>query len=217
VVVLRGELQHGGDGEGPAPVESLYEMRNRVNALTVGLALARWQQQLGLAADAEASFRTLEREVAALAGQVDAVARWAPPLPGRHRRALLVEDDRNQRELLAGFLRLAGVEVDAVEDGADALDWLHSRDRPDVLLCDMALPRCDGPTVVRTLRRDPVFSRLKIFGVTGRRPGSFGLKDGPGGVDRWFRKPLDPAALLAEIDRELTGVPATPEETPARP
>ena len=37
--------------------------------------------------------------------------------------ALVVEDDRNECELLAGFLRLSGFDVTAVSDGADALGW----------------------------------------------------------------------------------------------
>jgi CheY-like chemotaxis protein len=128
-----------------------------------------------------------------------------PPHPStpRKAKALLVEDDSNQRELLAGFLRMAGLEVDTAGDGSDALDYLRSRPRPDVVLMDMGLLRCDGATAVRHIRRDPGNQGLRIFAVTASAPNGFDLPNGPAGIDRWFQKPLDPASLLHELKQEL--------------
>jgi len=114
-----------------------------------------------------------------------------------------VEDNANERELLAIFLRMAGVDVDTAGDGADALDYLRHRQRPDVVLLDMVLPRCDGATTVREIRRDPACAGLKIFAVTGRSPDDFDLARGPAGVDRWLQKPLDPGLLLHSLNQEL--------------
>ncbi len=50
---------------------------------------------------------------------------------------------------------MTGFQVDTAGDGADALDYLHSHDRPDVVLLDMLMPRCDGPTTIGRIRRDP--------------------------------------------------------------
>jgi len=74
-----------------------------------------------------------------------------------------VEDEENERELLAGYLRLAGFLVDTAGDGCDALDHLHAGERPDVVLLDMGLPRCDGATTACEIRRDPACSGLEIF------------------------------------------------------
>jgi carbon storage regulator CsrA len=130
----------------------------------------------------------------------------APAAPGAPLKALLVEDDRNQRELLAGFLRMAGLSVDTAGDGADALDYLRSCGRPDVVLLDMGLPRCDGATIVRRLRNDPAYAGLRIFAVTASSPAEFDLDTGPAGVDRWFQKPLDPESLLDDLTWELCAV-----------
>jgi CheY-like chemotaxis protein len=127
--------------------------------------------------------------------------RTPPTAMSRKRKALLVEDDASQRELLAGFLRMAGMEVDTAGDGADALDYLHSHSKPDVLLLDMNLPRCDGATAVRSIRHDPALAGLRIVAVSGSSPDDYDLARGPDGIDRWFRKPIDPASLF----RELTG------------
>jgi CheY-like chemotaxis protein len=122
------------------------------------------------------------------------------------RKALLVEDDDNERELLAGFLRLAGLDVATAGDGSNALDYLRAEGRPDVVLLDMVLPRCDGPTIVREVRRDPAYTGLKIFALSGYSPQEVGLEGDWPAVDRWFRKPIDPAALLGELKQELEEV-----------
>ena len=51
----------------------------------------------------------------------------------------------------------------------------------------MGLPRVDGPTAVREIRRNPAYAGLKIFAVTGRSPEEFDLERGPGGIDAWFQ------------------------------
>src|SRR5262249_53908914 len=118
-------------------------------------------------------------------------------------KALLVEDDANQRELLAGFLRMSGIDVATAGDGCAALDYLHSHPCPDLVLLDMGLPRCDGPTAVRLIRSEAAYRDLKIFAVTGASPDELGVETGPAGINRWFRKPLDPTALLQELRQEM--------------
>ena len=63
------------------------------------------------------------------------------------------------------------MDVDVAADGVDALDYLRTKTPPDIILLDMILPRCDGPTTVRQIRSNPGNSRLKIFGVTGHGAG----------------------------------------------
>ena len=95
----------------------------------------------------------------------------------------MVEDDANERELMAGLLNLNGVECDTAEDGLAALDFLASHERPDFVLLDMFMPRCDGPETVGAIRRDPKLADLKVFAVSGTPPRKLGLTTGPGGID----------------------------------
>ncbi len=123
---------------------------------------------------------------------------------GRRRpTALLVEDNANERELLAQFLRMAGVRVDTAGDGADALGYLDTHSRPDVILLDMGMPRCDGPTAVRAIRDNPANAGVKIVAVTGHLPGEYDLPVGPEGVDRWVHKRVDPIAMGRELERDV--------------
>jgi CheY-like chemotaxis protein len=103
---------------------------------------------------------------------------------------------------------MADIEVQTACDGADAMNHLQSGVQPDVMLLDIGLPRRDGATLVREIRRDPAYATMKIFAVTGSLPDECGLPIGPGGVDRWFHKPLDPAELIHELDTELLCSPS---------
>ena len=178
-----------------------HEVRNRLNGVNLGLTLLERQLQAGHSEEAQATLARINAEFHRLRQAVEA-ERPAPPVsPAARKRALLVEDNANECELLAMFLRMAGVEVDTAGDGADALDYLRNHQAPDVLLLDMGLPHCDGPTTVRAIRRDPAYAGLKIFAVTGHPENEFDLIRGPAGVNRWFQKPLDPVALLRDLNQ----------------
>jgi two-component system, OmpR family, response regulator len=222
VAVLRAELQGPTGGTAPAPNrlageaagglsrELAHLLRNRLNAAAIGLALLRRQRQLGLAQESDSTLDQVDREIQELRRHLEGAAERPSPRPparpARRRKALLVEDDGNERELLAGFLRLAGLDVDTAADGADTLDYLRAGSRPDVVLLDMVLPRCDGPTTLREIRRDPACAGLKVFAVSGHPPERFAAEAGAGDVSRWFRKPVNPEELLRELEREVAAV-----------
>ena len=218
VTILRAELQdrtaeRGATTRLPEPAGSRLRglrhlLRNRLNITTVGLGLLREQARAGLSDEMERTIAKIEEEMQRLQQRLESEAALTPsqpPKPARKtRKALLVEDEENERELLAGYLRLAGFAVDTAGDGCDALDHLRAGERPDVVLLDMGLPRCDGATTARQIRRDPACAGLKIFAVSGHSPNEYDLDRGPGGgIDRWFHKPLDPALLLRELTQEL--------------
>jgi carbon storage regulator CsrA len=217
VTILRAELQdrtaeRGATTRLPEPAGSRLRglrhlLRNRLNVTTVGLGLLRQQARAGLSDEMERTIAKIEEEMQRLQQRLESEAAQTPsqpPNPARKtRKALLVEDEENERELLAGYLRLAGFAVNTAGDGCDALDHLRAGERPDVVLLDMGLPRCDGATTARQIRRDRACAGLKIFAVSGHSPNEYDLDRGPGGIDRWFHKPLDPALLLRELTQEL--------------
>ncbi len=216
VIVLREEIKDRSPSRAPAVAapqplsrESIHALRNRLNAASLGLALLRKQHQLGLHDNLEATIDKIEAELKAIFRQVDAPAKEEAPAPvgkpRKVRRALVVEDDQNERELLAAYLRMAGLDVEVAKDGQDALDYLHTHERPDVVLMDMALPRCDGPTAIRQIRNDPAIADLKIFAVSGRTADQFGDPKTMR-VDRWFHKPLKAEDLLRDLHRDISDV-----------
>ena len=66
-------------------------------------------------------------------------------------RALVVDDVEDNREVLSGLLRQAGVEVATANDGAQALERVAEQ-RPDIVFMDVRMPVMDGLTAVRHLR-----------------------------------------------------------------
>jgi carbon storage regulator CsrA len=176
----------------------------RLTIAGIGLGLLRGQLQAGGAENALAIVEALAEDLRMLQRRLaEDCDRIAAAPPRKLWKALLVEDNANERELLARFLRLGGFEVETAGDGADALDYLHTRDKPDVLLLDMGLPRCDGPTTVRAIRSDRALDGLKIVAVSGHTADEYDLGRGPGGIDRWFCKPVDPEGLIRDLEREL--------------
>ena len=205
------------DWDGPQdpatePVESQLRtlrhlIRNRLNVTAIGMALLRQQLKAGQNSELEATLGKIEQDMQMLRERLDvekAKTAAAQRKPARKTlKALLVEDDQNERELLAGFLRMSGFAVDTAGDGCDALEHLRTRERPDVVLLDMGLPRFDGAATAREIRRDPANAGLRILAVTGHTPDEYDLEQGSSGIDRWFHKPLDPVALLRELNGEL--------------
>jgi carbon storage regulator CsrA len=185
--------------------ESRHLLNNLLNTHTVGLALLRRQLALGHTVEMHDTLDKIESCLMNIHQRMESKVPAGPsPEPAVKRRALIVEDDRNECELLAGLLRLAGMDVHTAGDGAAALVYLSVGGKPDFVLLDMLLPRCDGPTTVRAIRGNPAYAGLRIFGVTGAPVEQFGLDEGPSGIDHWFRKPINPEKLLRELDHAST-------------
>lgn len=180
----------------------VHQLRNRLNTTGIGLALMRMQLTAGQEKDCQATLERVNNEVQVLRQQIESASKdpfgllqkTSPKL----KKALIVEDDQNERELLAGFLRMAGMDVATAGDGSDALDYLRTEERPDVVLLDMMMPRCDGVETIHQIRRDPTNSRLRIFAMTGRAREEFELDQL---VDGWYQKPLNPETLLRDLNQ----------------
>jgi CheY-like chemotaxis protein len=114
---------------------------------------------------------------------------------------LLVEDDRDTREMYQLSLEHEGFSVTTVKDGAAALQAAR-RKRPDVVVTDLTLPRLNGHDLCRQLRADPSTRDLALVLLTGHA-----LVDDGSTFDRVLLKPCLPDALAAVI-RELVARPA---------
>ena len=145
---------------------------------------------MGLVDEAEATVQTLLSELNALNTEITQpmAEKSVEDRPRRKNRpppigpsALIVEDNDNERHLLAGFLKMVGFEVVTAENGVAALDYLTSHERPDVVLLDMLMPECDGPTAVTQIRRQAELEGLRIFAVSGTSPATVGPGNRPQG------------------------------------
>ena len=191
----------------PEPSSSLaaklnHATRNRLHAATLGLHLLHEQIESGDLNDAESTIFRIFNELKSIESQLDdrterKPSESLPKSPGDelHYSALVVEDDDNERELLAGCLRVSGFDVETAADGLQAMVRLTEK-APDVVLLDIRMPRFDGRKTITAIRSNPDYCGLKLFAVSGSRREDENISLGPNGVDRWFVKPLNPKVLL---------------------
>lgn len=203
IPIFREEIMQQFAAKKPAERQAAcHAIRNRLHTAHLAVHLAQKQLQAGLEEQAHASLAEALREFALLDQELGA-GEAQEMKAQRSIRALVVEDNGNERTLLAELLRLHGVKVETACDGQAALDHLKANARPDVILLDMRMPRCDGPAMIAALREDRQYDALKVFAVTGADPGECGLQVGPRGVDGWFTKPINPAKLIHEMNVSL--------------
>jgi two-component system, cell cycle response regulator DivK len=115
---------------------------------------------------------------------------------------LLIEDDRDSRQVYGMVLRHAGYQVVEAVDGGEGI-LLAQRHRPDVIVMDLGLPRVDGWTATETLKRDPVTSGIPVVAVTVHVQDFYRGRALLAGCDGFLAKPCSPTRLLGEITRLL--------------
>jgi carbon storage regulator CsrA len=183
-----------------------HRRRNQLNAVKLALELYERQMERG---DLDAANRTFLRLIAQLRrADLDqapsslgpAEVRGTPRGP----KVLVVDDDPHDRELLASLLEMDGCTVETAQDGLEALDALQRLPTPDVVLLDMQMPRLDGKETLAAIRGGDRWRHLLVFAVSGSAPGDYGICVGQQqGVDEWFEKPLNPAALVQRMKQRL--------------
>jgi PAS domain S-box-containing protein len=133
------------------------------------------------------------------------------PAPVRHHAAtvkgegtiLLAEDDRSVRRLVVAELSRRGFTVLEAEDGVAALEILRSqRDRIDVLVTDVVMPRMNGADLAKAAER--IRPGLKILFISGH-PERAGAGLEPTGVTNLLMKPFTADTLAARIKEMVTG------------
>jgi len=122
----------------------------------------------------------------------------APRLDGV--RVLVVEDEADARHLLAAVLQKRGARVFMAASGAEALEMLE-RDRPDVLLSDIALQDQDGYDLIRKVRSLSAErgGRIPAAALTGYGRLEDRMRALSAGFQLHAAKPVEPAELIAVV------------------
>ncbi len=113
----------------------------------------------------------------------------------KRKRVLVVEDEAQLRDIIAGFLHDEGFLVDTASTGVEALECI-ARQPPDLMLLDMQLPVMDGRAVIRELRASGL--KLPIVVMTGAQDARQTAREV--GAAAYVAKPLALPLLLARID-----------------
>lgn len=113
-------------------------------------------------------------------------------------KVMVVEDERDIRDILKNLLEEEGFQVVALPDGQNLIEEIRSNS-PDLLLLDQILPGKNGVEALREVRASLQFARLPVIMVTGLS----GEQDKVGaldiGADDYVTKPFFPRELTARI------------------
>jgi two-component system, OmpR family, alkaline phosphatase synthesis response regulator PhoP len=117
---------------------------------------------------------------------------------------LLADDEPNIRDTLAFLLEMEGYRVELAGDGEEALAKARAL-RPAVLLLDAMMPRLDGFSVCRTIRREPGLEGVRIVVITALGQRADRERALAAGADHYFVKPFVDEELLAVLRRLAPG------------
>jgi len=114
-------------------------------------------------------------------------------------RALVVDDSRAMRMILARVLRQSGFEVVEAGDGREALAVLAEGELPDVALVDWNMPVMNGLELVQALRADPAYQGVHVVMVTTESEAGQVVRAIEAGAEEYLFKPFTPEAVLEKL------------------
>ena len=123
---------------------------------------------------------------------------------------LIIEDDEDGRRAIARLFARADWKVFEAADGDSGVE-LALRNRPEVILCDLLMPKSNGFQVCRTIRQQ--LQPTKIIVVSGRDYAVDRASALEAGADEFLLKPITWEVLRESIDRLLTQIPQRPRAT----
>ena len=113
-------------------------------------------------------------------------------------RVLIVEDERDVREMLRLNLKMGGFDVLEAQNGAEGLA-IAKAELPSVVILDLMMPEMSGMEVCRALRRNPATSRIPILMLTAKSTEGDKVAGLEVGADDYVTKPFSPRELLLRV------------------
>jgi signal transduction histidine kinase/ActR/RegA family two-component response regulator len=185
--------RHGGLGVGLALVHDLIVLHG-------GSVLAESQGE-GTGATFTIDLPTVAQEIDP---NLEGEGRQAHEMASLDRvRVLLIDDDRDARELSLAVLEQCGARVKAVSSSAEAIASLLDTPRalmPHVIVSDLGMPAQDGYQLIRQIRAiDSELGRIPAVAVTGYATADDVQRALTAGFQLHISKPMDPAAFVAAV------------------
>ena len=115
---------------------------------------------------------------------------------------LIIEDEPQIRENIQEILDLEGFATITAEDGWQGLQMAEQH-QPDIIICDLMMPRLDGYEVIKALRQKPVTAEIPFIFLTAKAEHR-DLRQGMElGADDYLTKPFEAHELLQAISTQL--------------
>jgi phosphoribosyl 1,2-cyclic phosphodiesterase/CheY-like chemotaxis protein len=128
--------------------------------------------------------------------------------------ALLIDDDHGFREMLSELLQSHGWTVFQAPDGEAGLS-IALQKRPDVIVCDLLMPRMNGFQFCRAIRAQRAFlPNVRIVVSSGSSYASDRVNALDAGADEYITKPMMPKDFLAALEQVVQPKPDAQESSP---
>ncbi|HMS27632.1 MAG TPA: response regulator [Burkholderiaceae bacterium] len=120
--------------------------------------------------------------------------------PDPRYKILVIDDSKTVRQSAELFLKQGGHDVVLAEDGFDALSKVSDH-HPDLIFCDIVMPRLDGYQTCAIIRRNPVYSGIPIV-MLSSKDGVFDKARGRMvGAQQYLTKPFEKSGLLHSVQQ----------------
>ncbi len=117
-------------------------------------------------------------------------------------KILAVDDSASMRQMVSFTLKSAGHEVIEAADGEEALGKARTS-KVDLVLTDVNMPRMDGITLIKELRKLPDYRFVPILTLTTESGADKKMAGKQAGATGWIVKPFSPDQLIATINKVL--------------
>ncbi|HUF79617.1 MAG TPA: response regulator [Burkholderiales bacterium] len=117
-------------------------------------------------------------------------------------RILIIEDNAANLELMTYLLRAYKYEPISAMDGAAGLA-LAQQELPDVIVCDLQMPKLDGFEVLKRLKAEPRTRAIPVVAVTAFAMVGDRERVVAAGFDGYLSKPIEPETFVSQIERFL--------------
>jgi two-component system chemotaxis response regulator CheY len=114
-------------------------------------------------------------------------------------RALVIDDSRTVRFLIAKMLREMGMEVVEAANGAEALEQIRRYPNLELLLVDWNMPVMNGIEFVQAVRAQPAYDAMRILMVTSEAESAQVTRALQAGANEYLMKPFNKDVLLAKL------------------
>lgn len=111
---------------------------------------------------------------------------------------LVVDDNRDNRELVMKVLRLQGYLMSDAADGEEAITKV-TETRPDLILMDISIPKLDGYEVTRRLKSNDALKAIPVIALTAHAMKGDREKAFSAGCDGYISKPINIRELPNQI------------------
>jgi CheY-like chemotaxis protein len=124
------------------------------------------------------------------------------PSPPAAKTVLVVEDDESVRAML---VRAIGIQYKVLEapDGVAAMALLRKGPLPDLIVCDVMMPRMNGYALARLLKADAVMKAIPIVFLTARGSAKDIVEGINAGARHYIAKPFSVRDVLDKIGKIL--------------